>query len=116
MAQTPNNGPGARITKAHDQPSHASATGTRWMVTSASRNPQLVCTVSMVPISSGSASSATLAENCAESATTATPHTRHSATTSHGGPPNRKPATMAQAPLIAIAPMVRVVRPTRPAR
>ena len=50
------------------------------MVRSVSVKPRAVCSVSMVPTQARSDSSAIDAENCAESATMATPQTRHSAT------------------------------------
>ena len=80
------------------------------------KKPRLVCTVTMVPTSQGSLSSITLAENCAESATTVMPQMENNSTTSHGAPPKANPTSRAQVPLMPIAPMVRVVRPTRSAK
>jgi len=70
----------------------------------------------MVPIRPGGDSSATEAENCAESATMVTPHTKHSANKSTGSPPNRNPTSTAQLPLTDMAKMVIRVRPRRSAR
>ena len=79
-------------------------------------NPEAVCTVSIVPTSDWSDSSATDAENWAESATIEMPQTMQTATSSAGEPPNRMPTPAAQLPEIAIATMVSVVRPSRSAR
>jgi hypothetical protein len=78
-------------------------------------NPSAVWTVSMVPTRARSASSATDAENCAESATMEMPQTIPSPSSHIGSPPNRKPMVAAQLPLIAIAAIVSVVRPSRSA-
>src|SRR5947207_9095798 len=86
------------------------------MVTSVSVNPSAVWSVSIVPTRDGSASSAIDAENCAESATMLTPQTMHTATSTHAGPPNKRPIDAAQLPLTAIAMIVSVVRPRRSAR
>src|SRR6478735_4575608 len=76
------------------------------MVTSVSVKPSAVCSVSIVPTRAGSDSSAIDAENCAESATMVMPHTMQTATSAHGGPPNRSPTPAAQLPLTAPAAMV----------
>jgi hypothetical protein len=81
------------------------------MVINVRRNPAQVCTVNMVPTRDASESSATLAENCAESATTVIPQTIQTTPRITGEPPKRRPMTSAQVPLIAIAPMVNHVRP-----
>ena len=52
-----------------------------------------------------------LAENCAESATTAKPQTMQTVASRIGLAPNRKPVITAQTPLTAMAVMVTVVRP-----
>ncbi|SVD88085.1 uncharacterized protein METZ01_LOCUS440939, partial [marine metagenome] len=54
-------------------------------------------------------------ENCAESATTANPHTRQTTATSQAGPPNKKPMMMQHAPLTIILTMVIKVLPIRSA-
>jgi hypothetical protein len=79
-------------------------------------NPSAVCSVSIVPTRERSASSAIAAENCAESATMLTPQTMQTATSAAGLPPNSKPIEAAQLPLMAIATIVSVVRPSRSAR
>src|SRR5437016_2938985 len=71
--------------------------------------------VSIVPTSEGSDSSAILAENCAESATTVIPHTTHRATRTAGLPPYRNPARIEHVPLRIIAVIATVVRPHRSA-
>ena len=78
------------------------------MLTSVNRKPAQVCAVNSVPIDAGSASSAILAENCAESAITEMP--QHSATppTSQTGASSSQPISAAHAPLTAIAPIVTV--------
>ena len=116
IAQAPRNGPAARNKKVQCQPTAALIGGTRWIDTIVSRKPTQVCTVTMVPTCSASDSSTTLAENCAESATTVIPQTAQKTTSSHGGLPNRKPASTAQLPLRSMAPMVSVVRPQRSAK
>jgi hypothetical protein len=88
----------------------------RWIVTSVSVNPSAVCSVSIVPTRERSASSATDAENWAESATMLIPQTMHTATSATGEPPNSSPIVAAQLPLTAIATIVSVVRPSRSAR
>ena len=62
-----------------------------------------------------SAASATLAENCAESATTVAPQTRQSSTVTQGSAPKAGPASRQQAPLIAMAQMVSRALPMRSA-
>src|SRR5207244_11942031 len=79
-------------------------------------NPTAVWSVRIVPTRDGSASSAIDAENCAESATMLIPQTMHTATSTHSGPPNKRPIDAAQLPLTAIAMIVSVVRPRRSAR
>lgn len=71
--------------------------------------------MSIVPISLRSLSSLTAAENCAESAITATPQSTPTASTAQAGPPNRKPTAMAQQPLASIEAPVTRVRPSRSA-
>ena len=58
----------ASMPKAPGQPARATTSGTRWMLTSVSRKPAQVCTVSKVPTEDGSPSSAMLAEHGAERA------------------------------------------------
>src|SRR5215470_6118687 len=115
MAQAPRNGPTLRKTNAQRQPTAASIGGTRCTETIVSRNPTQVCTVTIVPTRSGSESSTTLAENCAESATATIPQKMQKPASSQGGAPNRKPADSEQPPLNSIAPMVSRVRPKRSA-
>ena len=79
-------------------------------------NPSAVCSVSIVPTRDGSDSSATDAENCAESATMLIPQTMQTAISGHADPPNSRPIEAAQLPLTAIATIVSVVRPNRSAR
>lgn len=59
------------------------------MVIIVSRNPRLVCTVKAVPIWPFLQSSLIAALNCAESATTAKPQTRHTLIKRTGFPPNK---------------------------
>src|SRR5262245_31362009 len=63
----------------------------------------------------GSPSSVTHEENCAESATTLAPQITASNNSAHTLPPNKKPTSKQQLPLIAIATDVTTVRPTRSA-
>ena len=56
------------------------------MVATVSEKPSASCRVSAVPTYLGSPISVTIAENCAESATTAMPHTILTATNSQIGP------------------------------
>src|SRR5438034_8428527 len=79
------------------------------------RNPRLVWTVSIVPTREGSDSSAMLAENWAESATTVIPHTIQSPVKNTGLRPNSNPTNIEQVPLRTIAVMAMVVRPHRSA-
>ncbi len=86
------------------------------MLPRVSRKPRQVCSVNMLPIASGGESSLTLAENCAESAITVTPHTRPTASTARGGTSTSHPMISAQVPLRDIAPIVVAVRPKRSAQ
>jgi hypothetical protein len=85
------------------------------IVTLVSVKPTAVWTDRADPAVPGGASSDTADENCAESATTDTPHTRATRTTIGTGAPNRIPATTADVPEVASAAIVVVVRPTRSA-
>ena len=80
-----------------------------------SRKPVAVWSASADPDVPGGASSLTAVENCAESATTVMPQTTTTASSSHVGAPNRRPASTAQVPDSAMAAMVSVVRPSRSA-
>jgi len=116
IAAHPRAGPTARAAKAHPHPARSASHGTRWMAGRVSAKPRQVCTVSIVPARPGGACSATLAENWAESATTATPHTRQSATVAAGACPKANPASRQHAPLAAMAQMVSRALPIRSAR
>src|ERR1043165_699270 len=79
------------------------------------KNPTHICSVNAVPMYFGSPSSVTHDENCAESATTLAPQITASNSNSERLPPNKKPTSKQQLPLIAIATDVTIVRPTRSA-
>src|SRR5262249_13772632 len=79
------------------------------------KNPTHICSVNAVPMYFGSPSSVTHEENCAESATTLAPQITASNNNAHTAPPNKKPTSKQQLPLIAIATDVTTVRPTRAA-
>src|SRR5947209_3651244 len=85
------------------------------MVRQVSKKPRLVCRVSAVPTSSRGANSLTAAENCAESATTATPHYNRSGTKTASGRAKTKPTAKAQHPDTIMAALVTSVRPQRSA-
>src|SRR4029450_8335477 len=80
-----------------------------------SKKPMHICSVRAVPMYCRSPSSVTHDENCAESATTVAPQIAATNNSNDGLPPNRKPTTKQQLPLIAIAHEVTTVRPTRSA-
>src|SRR5687767_621468 len=86
------------------------------MVSIVSRNPDAVWIVSAVPTYSLGATSATHAENCAESATTDMPQMNASTIVRLYDQVDAGPMTSAQVPLIAIAMMVTRARPIRSAR
>ena len=75
MAARPASGPSASTQAAYCHPTLVARRGKRSIVTMVSRKPSEVCSVSAVPVASTGARSLTSAENCAESATTAKPHT-----------------------------------------
>src|ERR1043166_6825261 len=77
------------------------------------KNPTHICSVNAVPMYFGSPSSVTHDENCAESATTLAPQITASNSNSERLPPNKNPTSNQQLPLIAMAPDVTIVRPTR---
>src|SRR4029079_7243159 len=79
------------------------------------KNPMQVCIVKAVPRYWGSPSSVMHAENCAESATTVAPQTAATLNSKDEWPPNKKPISKQQLPLIAIAQDVTTVRPMRSA-
>ena len=72
--------------------------------------------VSIVPTKDFSDNSATLAENCAESAIIETPQIKQMITTNQGAEPYKGPMINAQVPLITIAKIVDFVRPHRSAK
>ena len=74
-----------------------------------SRKPSAVCNVSAVPTYLASDASLTIAENCAESATTAIPHTSETSNTTYVWP-NDNAINKQQAPLTAIDQMVTLAR------
>jgi hypothetical protein len=85
------------------------------MVTTVSENPRASCRVSAVPTYRWSATSVTMVENCAESATTQKPHTSPTATGTHAGAPSVRPMTALAAPEETIATDVSQARPCRSA-
>ena len=88
---------------------------TATIVAAVRRNPAAVCTASAEPAVPGGASSLTAVENCAESATTVTPHTSATARTMGAGAPKSRPVRIADVPETASAAIVSVVRPSRSA-
>src|SRR5882724_205448 len=71
--------------------------------------------VNAVPMYWRSPNSVMQAENCGESAITVTPQTADTANKKNGLAPNRKPTSKQQVPLMAMAPEVTAVLPTRSA-
>ena len=116
IATTPNRGPNARIGKAHCQDQMSANQGTPRMVTRVKRNPRAVCNVSAVPRTSSAEVSVTMAENCAESATTLKPQTRNTGRTRITDLPNTNGVIRAHAPDIAIDPPATNARPCRSAQ
>src|SRR5262245_39617667 len=113
IAAMPIAGPGANMANAALQPQCARASGTSHSVATVSVKPSASWSVSAVPTYAGSASSVTIVENCAESATTHAPQTSATAGSSHAGPSAAKPTASAHAHETAIASAALVVRPTR---
>src|SRR5688500_19418700 len=113
----PTTGPSARMIHARRQPSAlvGSRSPTPRIVTLVSVNPTAVWTDRADPDVPGGASSETADENCAESATTDTPHTSATRTMTGTGAPNRIPAITADVPDVASAALVVAVPPTRSA-
>src|SRR5688572_25825384 len=111
MATTPRKGPIASVANAQRQPTTATTGGRSQMESVVSAKPTQVCVVRAVPTYAGGDSSVTAVENCAESATTLTPHTSATASVASGAPPYVKPIVAAQSPLTAIAAIVAAVRP-----
>src|SRR5437762_6823676 len=85
------------------------------MVGAVRRNPRRVWSVRAVPTEAAGASSLTAAENCAESAITAIPHTSNTGTRIQSGRPYTSPTPSAHTPDTTIATLVTVVRPSRSA-
>src|SRR5687767_9552375 len=116
MASMPSTGPNANGMYATGQPQRAAQPGTRWIVSIVSRNPEAVCIVSAVPTYSLGATSATHAENCAESATTEMPQMNATTIVRLYDQVDTGPMMSEHAPLIAIAMMVTRARPIWSAR
>src|SRR2546430_1998739 len=113
MATTPSAGPNARAANAHDHPAPRTSGGTSQIDAIVSANPTHVCVVRAVPTYAGGESSVIAVENWAESAMIVIPQTTASPSVTSGGPPNVSPTTAAHVPEIAMATIVRVVRPQR---
>ena len=115
IAITDTTGPSASAASTTGQPKLAAAIGAAWTVKNVSVKPSAVWKASRLPAFSGGAASATRAENCAESGTTARPQTITTRNVSHGGPPNVNAVAIAAVPLIATAHCATFALPTRSA-
>ena len=102
MTAIPRSGPIARTGNAQRQPIEPAISGTHWIVIVVSRKPNEVWSVSAVPTACGGAESATMALNCAESATTKKPQTQAIAVTTQTGAPKARPMPSEHAALAAM--------------
>ena len=115
IACTPRIGPGRISRNAHCHPTHSAAADVSLIDTIVSRNPRQVCTVRAVPRYSSSVVSETMAENCAESATTETPHTAASRRSTPNGAWNAGTVSAQQVALTIMAHAATLARPRRSA-
>src|SRR5687767_5654539 len=111
IASVPSAGPGASAANAQRQPTRSTRAGINQIVATVNRKPIASWSVTAVPTYRWSATSVTIVENWAESATTQKPHTSPTASTTAGRVSISAPIVSAQTPEIAIDRIVVRVRP-----